>query len=269
MNYQPSLPEHNDNISHEHPLREFFILISGVVAIVLIIFWSLGFFIDFAVKHISPEDEAKIYAKLGHSFDFGLETQPVNTNLQELLNQLAECAEIPYPVTMQLVKTNEINALALPAGNILLFSGLLNTVHSENGLAFVLAHELGHFKNRDHLRGMGRGIVLVALSVILTGANSDISRLLAPTTGLGQAQYSQQAESAADKTALQILNCHYGHIGGSTEFFEFLKKKQGADNNKLSHYFQSHPQVEKRIKAVNKLAEKMGFEFGAVSRLSN
>lgn len=175
MNYQPSLPEHNDNVSHEHPLKEFSILVLGTVAIVLIVFWLLGFFIDMAVKHISPEDEAKIYAKLGSSFDLGMDIEPAKPELQTLLNQLAECAEIPYPITLRMVKTDDINALALPAGNILLFSGLLNAVHSENGLAFVLAHELGHFKNRDHLRGMGRGIVLVAMSVMLTGANSDIS----------------------------------------------------------------------------------------------
>lgn len=266
MKYEPSLPEHNDNVSHQHPLMEFFVLLSGTVVVILVLFWSLSFFIDIAVEHISPEDEAKIYAQMGSdSWNMGMESQEVNPGLQNMLDELVQCADIGYPVKMRLVETDDVNALAFPGGNILLFSGLLKKVSSENGLAFVLAHELGHFKNRDHLRGMGRSIVLVALSVMLTGANSDISRLLAPTGSFGHAQYSQKAESNADKTALQILNCRYGHVGGATEFFETLAEMEKSnERSKLSHYFESHPQVEKRIQNIKKIAEKMKYKFGRV-----
>ncbi len=266
MKYEPALPEHNDNVSHEHPLKEFVILLLGTVAVLLVIFWSLSFFVDMAVEHISPEDEAKIYAELGSdSWDMGMETKEASPALQAMVDSLGQCADVGYPVKIRMVETDDINALALPGGNILLFEGLLNGVSSENGLAFVLAHELGHFKNRDHLRGMGRSMVLVALSVMLTGANSDLSRLLAPTSSLGHAQHSQKAESAADRTALQVLNCHYGHVGGATEFFEKLATLDGSGkSSRLAHYFESHPQVEKRIRDVKRIAKDMGYEFGRV-----
>ncbi len=63
-------------------------------------------------------------------------------------------------------------------GHILLFQGLLDILKTENSLSFVIGHELGHFKNRDHLRGLGRGIVLTALSATFTGANSNLTSLL-------------------------------------------------------------------------------------------
>ncbi len=46
-------------------------------------------------------------------------------------------------------------------------NGLLAAVESENELAFVLAHELGHFHHRDPLQALGRSLVLITLSSLL------------------------------------------------------------------------------------------------------
>ena len=34
MKYQPALPEHNDNISHEHPLKDFVLILAALSALV-------------------------------------------------------------------------------------------------------------------------------------------------------------------------------------------------------------------------------------------
>ena len=41
---------------------------------------------------------------------------------------------------------------------------------------------------------------------------------------VGEAGYSRGREAQADANALRILQCHYGHVGGATEFFEALSK---------------------------------------------
>ncbi|MCK5872387.1 MAG: M48 family metallopeptidase, partial [Methylococcales bacterium] len=177
----------------------------------------------------------------------------------------------PYPITTRIIDDNDVNALALPGGNILLFAGLLDSVRSENGLAFVIAHELGHFINQDHLRGMGRGAVLMALSIAFTGADSNISKFLTPTSQFAQAQYSQKAESFADQTALKILNCHYGHVGGATEFFDWIKntpKDSLQKLEKVSHYFSTHPHIEKRINALHQFSKTHNFTMSDVRRLT-
>ena len=262
MKYHYALPENNDNVSHNHPLKEFFVLLSGLVIIFLLVFWSLGFFIDFAVDHISPEDEALIFAKINfnkeHEVKLSSDQQAV---LQKITNSLGQCIKAPYPVTVRLVKSEHANAAAFPGGAIIVFTGLLEKVKSENGLAFVLAHELGHYINRDHLRSMGRGIVLLALSSILTGANSDITQILAPAKAFSHAKYSQKQESDADKAALQALNCLYGHVGGATEFFKaILKDEERKFDFKALHYFSSHPELKKRIDYLNNLTLTMGFQ---------
>ncbi len=265
VRYEPSLPKNNDNISHDQPVKEFLLLLFGVIALFLFLFWSLGLFVDLAVNAISPEKEAVLFAKA--KLDW---TRKKGTNskqqkyLQQLTDSLRPCLDVQFPVKVHLVQDKEPNAFAFPGGTIVVHSGLLKSVQSENGLSFVLAHELAHFKNRDHLRGLGRSIVLMTLSSLLTGANSDITRALTPAQLFGQAQYSQKRESEADRTALITLNCKYGHVGGTTEFFYTLLKKKKLPDFAALHSFSSHPELKKRIKTLNILARDNGFAISDV-----
>ncbi|MCI5167256.1 MAG: hypothetical protein D3903_14475 [Candidatus Electrothrix sp. GM3_4] len=62
--YRPGLPEQNDNVSHNHPLKEFIVLLSGVTAFLLLAAWSLGLLVDWAAGFISPEMEAVIFSSM-------------------------------------------------------------------------------------------------------------------------------------------------------------------------------------------------------------
>ncbi len=260
MKYQPSLPERNDNISHQQPIREFLILILGVIGLVVVSFWILGYFVDHAVDYISPENEAKLFQKVDLDWEFGENASPRQQAIvQKMIDNLHACHNLPYATLVTVVESKDINALALPGGRIIVFSGLLDSIKSENGLAFILAHELGHFKNRDHLRSIGRGIVLAALVTYFTGSNSDMSQMLASSLTLGQAKYSQSRESKADETALEILNCYYGHVGGATELFEALQQLKGTWDFGMLHYFDTHPELQKRIDAIHQLSKKQGY----------
>lgn len=260
MNYKPSLPEHNDNVSHQHPLREFFVLITGVLVFVGIGYWALGLFVDVAVEYLSPDQEAQLFANIDIDWDFGEEAMPEKqTKLQGLVDSLKPCLSLPYPITVSLVKSDMVNAMAVPGGKMVVFSGLLEAVRSTNGLMFILAHELGHFKNRDHLRLMGRGIVLSILAMLAFGGDSGFSDILATTINLRTAKYSQSRESQADQTALQALHCHFGHIGGATELFKTLQSQEEGFDFDLLHYFSSHPELQQRIDDLHRLSNKLGF----------
>jgi Zn-dependent protease with chaperone function len=264
MQYIPSLPEQNDNVSHNHPLKEFAILLSGVTVFLLIVAWSIGLLIDWAAGYISPEMEAVIFspmhvagAVLNKSKEHE-EHDPRQATLQRLVDNLGTCIDVGYPLQVNLAKSKAANAFAFPGGRIVVLSGLPDKVRSENGLSYILAHEMAHFKNRDHLRGMGRGLVLTAVSVLLTGAGSDITQLLTSTLGFSHARYSQERESMADALALRTLNCFYGHVGGATEFFEAMKSDEES-GGKLSQYFSSHPEAVQRINDIHELASASGY----------
>ena len=259
MKYQPSLPEHNDNVSHQHPVREFFVLITGVLVLVIIGYWVLGLFVDVAVDYLSPEQEAQLFAKIDINWDWGEESTPEKqAKLQGLIDSLKPCLSLPYPITVHLVKSDMVNAMAVPGGKMVVFSGLLESVSSTNGLMFILAHELGHFKNRDHLRLMGRGIVLSILAMLTFGGDSGFSDILASAINLRTAKYSQSRESQADHTALHALQCHFGHVGGATELFETLQNQEEAFDFEMLHYFSSHPELQQRIDDLHRLSQELG-----------
>ena len=268
MQYKPSLPEYNDNISHDQPVREFVLLFFGITIFLLIAFWVLGLFVDRAVDYISPEMEAMIFSSVDDSaLEFVDGGDPRQAELQYMVDALRECSEIAYPLRVYLIDSDNPNALAFPGGRIFVFSGLLDKVSSENGLSFVLAHELAHFKNRDHLRGIGRGIVFTAVAALLTSAGSDLTQLFAPAADFRQAQYSQERESLADQEALQILGCYYGHVGGAAEFFEAMKPDEKKRGNVFGHYFASHPEALQRIDNLHRFAREFNLAVEEVLAL--
>jgi beta-barrel assembly-enhancing protease len=261
MKYEPKLPEYNDNVSHEKPAREFVTILVGFFVVAAILFWVLGLLVDVAVDKISPSTEATINQAVPFKWEdekpFAPEKQAM---LQKIVEDLAQCAGVPYKVTIHLTKSEQPNAAVFPGGHIVVFSGLLDKVQSENGLAFVLAHEFSHLKNRDHLRAMGRGLLIAGVMAILIGADSDITQILMPVDQLGSAKHSQKREMEADTNALQVLHCRYGHAGGATDFFEAMKKDERANQKGFSHYFASHPQVQARIDNINRLIEQKGMK---------
>lgn len=251
MDYRPSQPEHNVNVSEVHPLKEFFSLLAGLILFLTCVYLILGLVIDYTVDHLSVDTELALMESLDWE-DFSSMSESESEQYLEtraLLESLFPCADISYPVALGIHSSPEVNAFAMPGGYMVVNQGLLDKVTSENGLAFVLAHELAHFRNRDHLRSMGRSIVLLTGSILLTGNNSDLSSLIGPTMNLEVAQFSQARESLADRTALDILNCRYGHTAGAEELFEYLQETEEEDL-RFSHYFSSHPQTETRIEQI-------------------
>ncbi len=256
MRYRPSILKDNHNISHTQPLKEFATLLGGILTFLALSYIILGLLVDLAVAHISVAMETELFNHTPFSF-LTIDPDsfdPRQQKLQQLTDELRACLEMERQITVHLKNSDTVNAVALPGGHIVFFTGLLDTLDSENSLSFILGHELGHFKNRDHLRGLGRGLVLMTIASTMTGPNSVLTKLLTPTLQLSQANYSQNSETKADETGLNSLNCYYGHVGGATIFFESLASQQS--DNKFRHYFGSHPQIRKRINAIRQQAEK-------------
>lgn len=270
MEYRPGLPEHNDNISHEHPLKDFGALLVALIALVAVVYFVLGLLVDFSVARISPEREAAWFKdsllskNIRESLSEGRALKPFEP---EGFEALKRCAGIAVPTSLFVNESERINAVAIPGGDIIVYRGLIDSLSSQNGLDFVLAHELGHFKHRDHLRSMGRGIVLITGLSLLSGGNSSVLNMVSSLAGFEQVRFSQNRESDADASALEVLNCRYGHVGGAKEFFESVYKEKTLVEQ-VSHYFSTHPEVGDRIHALDKLINELGYAENAVVPLA-
>ena len=263
MKYQPGLPEHNDNVSQQHPGKDFVVIMGWLLAIAAGLFWLLGLAVDAVVERMDHDTEARLYALLPAHAAPAAGAHPQQTQLQALVDGMRQCAGLRLPATVTLTKSEDANAAVLPGGRIVVFSGLMDQVKSENGLSFVLAHELAHITQRDHLRAMGRSIVLFGIAALLTGSDSGLTELLAPVHGIGHAKYSRTREAAADAAALRTLNCRYGHAGGATELFESIRARDG-DGIGVSHYVASHPAMQERIDTLNRAIREGGMKVGPV-----
>ena len=177
MQYIPKLPETNVNVTPTSPLKDLVVMLGGVILLLVALYVLLGLAVDLLVPRISPAMEARFSGYFSSMRPGGEVKTSAGKPLQKLANNIQQqCVDLPYPLNVEVVEDETVNALALPGGNIVIFSGLIDAAESENELAFVLAHEMGHFANRDHLTSMGRGLVFVVLNSVVFGADSVIGK---------------------------------------------------------------------------------------------
>jgi len=261
MKYTPKLPEKNSNVTPVSPIREFLVLSGGLTAIVVAVYILLGFAVDILVPRISPEIEKSLSSPFLRTFGELENTSQDAQRIQALMNKLKKTRkQFSYDFSVHLVNNPHMNAVALPGGNIVVFTGLLDKIESENELAFVLAHEMGHYLNRDHLRGLGRSIVFMTIAAVFLGPDNSIGNIMAGWMRLTELAYSRRQETAADEFAMDTMNLYYGHTGGGIDFF--YKMDFDKDGSMLGHFFSTHPEMQKRIAHLKAYSGSKGYAEG-------
>jgi Zn-dependent protease with chaperone function len=267
VKFTPKQPREGINVSDTHPLIEAGTLVVGLTAIFIVIALALIFIVEIALYFIPVEKEARFFADwLPEDL---VTVAPHDDRLREtqlLVDRLAfHWGDAPYEFRVEIDDSDVANAMALPGGLIIVTQGLLDQVESENELAFVLGHELGHFKNRDHLRALGRGIVLSMFFSVATG--SDVSNLSITVTDLALRGFSREQESEADEFGLALVYAHYGHVDEASRLFERWDEDDESLLDIVS-YFSTHPATDDRIEELEALALRQNWPVeGSVTAL--
>lgn len=124
-----------------------------------------------------------------------VEVPAVVAPLQSLVHRLTpDQTEHGFFFRCHEVANDDVNALALPGGRIVIFSGLIDAVGNLDELAGVLAHEVAHVLGRDHLRLAARNLgargavaVLVGVSQGLLAAGGELAAAtVGPLTAAGR-----------------------------------------------------------------------------------
>ncbi|PKL41605.1 MAG: peptidase M48 [Candidatus Riflebacteria bacterium HGW-Riflebacteria-1] len=254
MKYVAKYVEENENISEPAEFSYAMRVIFRVVLVAFALYLALGIIVDVAVPYIPPAWEDSLAAPIMREvYASGQKSQKFDVvKIQQLLDSLAGLMEgVRRKFYITVIEKDETNALALPGGHIVVYSQLLEKVASENELAMILAHELGHFAARDHLRGLGRSFLFFIVANFALGGQGDSVRQFMNSSGILQNNYSRQQEFAADKYALEMLVKKYGHAGGATDFFKRLAEKEKLPQ--LVHYLSTHPASDRRVSALNQI----------------
>jgi len=240
MKFEPSYIEENVNVPANNHFSEFLRLSLWLLGIVFGIYLVLGFAAEKIAERLPPEYEKAIAGGFISKLDQQGFPQ-TRAYLQKILDHLVASAEnlpeFSYKVLIYDDKT--VNAVALPAGNILVFRGLLAELKTENELAMVLAHELGHYAHRDQLRGLGQGLVLLSITTAL-GLSGDVPGFVNPAVQTFDLKFSRDQEAAADNFGVDLVVRAYGHAGGTLDVFKALER-QDKGRIKSPEFFSTHP----------------------------
>lgn len=231
--------------------------LKGIVSAVVIlgaIYLGLGLCADLAINLVPPRTEAQWFAWAEELVGPSL---PAPEDLQQVFNQLIRDSELDdFPYRLVYLPSEDINAFALPGGLIAITRGFYENVHTAEGRALVLGHEIGHVQHRHGLQRIGRSILLAG-ALSLCGA--DTATVLKRSQFLADLQFSRSQESESDDFGLRLVHRTFGTTRGSLEFFENLEifHMEGTDifQGQLGNFLRTHPQTSDRLKDLRALAE--------------
>ncbi|MBT0570287.1 M48 family metallopeptidase [Curvibacter sp. CHRR-16] len=220
------------------------------LVLVLALLLNAGNLLNWAIKHIPPEHEAKLgdivlaqtKAQM-RVIDSGAAVDAVKSIGAKLTTGSA------YTYRWLVVDEPSINAFAAPGGVVVVHSGLLKAAATAEEAAGVLAHEVAHAELRHGLQGMVKGLGLKAIASVVLGDWSGLAGDAA--TQLLHMQFSRQAEEEADAEGLRRLVAARIDPQGMARFMDTLAKQQGVA---LPALLSTHPDSAERAQRLRTLA---------------
>lgn len=267
---QLSLIQDNVNAPKENLLSSFFQIVIGFVVLIGATTVILVATADMLIDAIPNSWDRSIQTSLKEVNFFKIESgnEGIRDYIEDIVNNLKRHDSVLRNVDFKIMysKDKQINAYAVPGDKIIVTSGLYEKVDSENELAMVLAHELGHFKMRHHLKAYGRFGILIFLSAPFLGVDAAgelVQKILEGVT-LG---YSRKHEKEVDQFGMNLMIKEYGEQSfGLTTFFEKLQKS-GEFGGMFFKMNSTHPAPEKRIQLLKQKIADLRLETGRLKTL--
>lgn len=169
-------------------------------------------------------------------------------------------------------KDDQVNAFALPGGKIGVYSGLLDVAETDDQLATVIGHEVGHVladhgNERVSQQAATQGGLQV-VSAFLGGAGGGGSQAVMSALGLGAQvgillPFSRTQESEADTIGLELM----ARAGfDPRQSVQLWRSMAAAGGEKPAEFMSTHPSNESRI---NNLQSHMNQAMQLYQQASN
>ncbi len=222
-------------------------------------------------EEITPEQEYYIGRTVGARIlqKYPSYPNPRATTYINLIGQsLARASDLPetfggYHFMIQ--DSDEINALAAPGGLVFVTRGILRCCRSEDAIAAVLAHEIGHVQHRHGLQAIKKSRITSALTTLgiegtKTFAGQELSQLTETfeqsisdiTQTLINNGYSRQFERQADEDAV-IITKRLGYDPNG--LLNMLKEMKTQLKPGRIDFVKTHPSPDRRIADISPLVD--------------
>lgn len=168
----------------------------------------------------------------------------------KLVNRLRDAAGLDDDnMTAGVLPSAIPNAFALPGGKVYVLSALIDKAETPDEIAGIIAHELGHLKHHDNMRGLIYNGGTSFLIGLLFGDVTGSSAVIFASRSVVEASYSREAETAADTFAIEIMH----GLGRSPKpAAELMFRITGKEGGGLTSILASHPLTEDRLARMTK-----------------
>jgi Zn-dependent protease with chaperone function len=175
-------------------------------------------------------------------------------HLQAFADQLKLSAN--YPIRVTLVKSNTVNAYALPGGNIVVYTGLLEKIKTPEALTALLAHECTHVNERHSLRSLLLSAASsLAIGVVFGDASGIASVLASNAEALNGLRYSCSLEEEADSKGMELMLQNGVSADGMKQLMQTLQQAEINVPGTLS-FLSSHPLTRERLEVAEKYLQQ-------------
>lgn len=150
------------------------------------------------------------------------------------------------------------NAFALPGGPVYVSRALMELAKTDDELASVIAHEVGHIVAQHSMKRLQGAIGLQMLEILAAGTRAADSRTRA---GMQLAfaslltEYSQQDELEADRLGVQYMTEAGYKPEAAIDFMQRLRDYTFKQPQRRYSYFRTHPYYADRIRLMRQNAQ--------------
>lgn len=157
------------------------------------------------------------------------------------------------------LKTEELNAYAMPGGKIMVYSGLVEKLDlSDAELAAVIGHEIGHAlreHSRERISRQYAQQIALTGAAVLTGAGEGLTNLAnTVATVTFQLPHSREQESEADRIGLELM-ARAGYDPNAA--VSVWKKMMAQDKQGQPQFLSTHPSPASRIQDLQALVPRV------------
>jgi len=230
-------------------------------------------FYFFAIQSVLPAysfnigEEREIGEKLLYSIrsSFQLIDDPDITEYITSIGQsVLDVAGIQYfDYHFFVIDSKEFNAFAAPSGLIFFYSGLIESMNSEDELVSVIAHEIGHIVKRHLASRLEKSkyssmttLGLAIAAIAFGGAAAPA--LLTGALATGQSitlHFSRQNEEEADFLAYAWMKKLHRDTDGQARMLKSMRRIARYRSDVLPQYLLTHPNPEARLDTIESLIE--------------
>lgn len=167
-----------------------------------------------------------------------------------------------------LADSETINAFALPGGQVFFTYGLLKFLQSEDEVAGVIGHEIGHVVGRHSNEQMGKSQMWAGIAQAVGMAGADFNLNPQQISGLiyqvKTTSYGRADENEADELGVKFMvNAGY-KPEGMIRVMEVLKEKAGSGGG--PEFLKTHPDPGNRIEHIKQVIERVKREGTGIDR---